>query len=533
MLDVRGWRSLRSDFLSYAAEHPDRPALVVSGRSWSYGTLADRARRIAAAITDQGASPAERVGVFAYRSETAYAATLGALCGGAAFVPLNRKFPVERTRAMVRRAELDAIVVDAASAAQLPAVLCDLGRRPRIIATEPATAAALSELGVRVDGIADNTIEPLATLPPVLSDDIAYLLFTSGTTGEPKGVGVTHANALHFLDAMAARYRLTPNDRCSQTFDQTFDLAVFDLFMAWSAGACVYAMQPIELLAPVRFVQKHELTLWFSVPSAPAVSMKKAALAAGSMPSLRYTLFCGEPLPDAVVQAWHAAAPASAIDNLYGPTELTIACLAHRWDVDTSPARAVNGIVPIGEPFPGLGALVVDDGLQPVNDGETGELLVCGPQVAPGYWRDPPKTAERFVELPISPNRVKRFYRTGDRVVRTDQGDYAYIGRSDQQIKVLGFRVELGEIEAVLLREEGVAQAAAVGWPTEDGRALGIVAFAVGRELSPDSLLAAAHRTLPPYMVPSQLLLLDAMPLNSNGKIDRKALLGRLASTEQ
>jgi len=530
MLDVRGSRSLRSDFLSRAAEAPESTALVVEGRSLSYGTLAERARRIAAVITEAGERGAERVGVFASRSETAYAATLGALFSGAAFVPLNRKFPIERTRAMVRRAELDAIVVDAESAAQLPEVLRGIEPAPRIFATERSTAAALAGHDVEVAGIADERVAPLDVLPPVLADDIAYLLFTSGTTGEPKGVGVTHANVLHFLDAMAARYRLAPHDRCSQTFDQTFDLAVFDLFMAWGAGACVYAMRPIELLAPVRFVRKHELTLWFSVPSAPALSLKKAALEAGSMPSLRYTLFCGEPLPDALVRAWHAAAPQSAIDNLYGPTELTIACLAYRWDANTSPARAVNGIVPIGDPLPGLGALVVDDDLRPVEDGEVGELLVCGPQVVPGYWRDAPKTAERFVELRLSPTRAKRFYRTGDRVARAGRGDYVYIGRVDQQIKVLGFRVELGEVEAVLLREAGVAQAAAVGWPTEDGRALGIVAFAAGRVSSPDSLLAATGRALPPYMVPSRVIVLDEMPLNANGKIDRKALVARLAA---
>jgi amino acid adenylation domain-containing protein len=532
MLDVRDSRSLRSDFLARAAQDPDRPALVVSGRSLSYGALADRARRLAATITEHGAQPAERVGVFASRSETAYAATLGALCSGAAFVPLNRKFPVERTRTMVRRAALDAIVVDAASAAQLPQVLCDLERTPRVIAPEPDVAAALEAQGMQVESVASERVAPLATLPPVLPDDIAYLLFTSGTTGEPKGVGVTHANALHFLDVMAARYRLTPDDRCSQTFDQTFDLAVFDLFMAWSAGACVYAMQPIELLAPVRFVQKHELTLWFSVPSAPAVSMKKAALPPGSMPSLRYSLFCGEPLPEAVAEAWHAAAPRSVIDNLYGPTELTIACCAYRWDAERSPAQAVNGIVPIGSPLPGLGALVVDDALEPVPEGEIGELLMCGPQTAPGYWQDAAKTAERFVELAVSPTRVKRFYRTGDRVARTASGDYVYIGRVDHQIKVLGFRVELGEIEAVLLRQSGVVQAAAVGWPMEDGRALGIVAFAAGAGLAPESLQSAARDVLPDYMVPSRVIVLEEMPLNANGKIDRNALAARLASSE-
>jgi amino acid adenylation domain-containing protein len=375
-----------------------------------------------------------------------------------------------------------------------------------------------------------SELAPLTELPPVLGDDIAYLLFTSGTTGEPKGVGVTHANALHYLDVMQARYGLTPDDRCSQTFDQTFDLAVHDLFMTWNAGACLYAMQPIELLAPTRFIAKHELTCWFSVPSAPALALKKNLLKPGSMPSLRLSLFCGEPLPATTAVAWQAGAVNSVVENIYGPTELTIACFAYRWDPETSPAESVNGVVAIGRPLPGLGALVVDDALRPVAAGEVGELLVCGPQTTPGYWRDQKKTAERFVEVAVSDTRRKRFYRTGDRVVEQSTGNYAYIGRVDHQIKVLGFRVELAEVEAALLAQPGVTQAVAIGWPVEDGRALGIVGFVGGDVTAPDTMRQGLATTLPDYMVPSRVLVVDEFPLNANGKVDRKQLAEQLAA---
>jgi non-ribosomal peptide synthetase component F len=343
-------------------------------------------------------------------------------------------------------------------------------------------------------------------------------------------VGVSHANVLHYLDVMGAQYPLTPEDRCSQTFDQTFDLAVHDLFMTWDAGACLYAMQPIELVAPVRFINKHRLTAWFSVPSVPALAVKANMLQPGNMPSLRYSFFCGEPLPNATARAWQEAAAGSAVDNLYGPTELTIACFAYRWDPAESPGDSVNDIVAIGRPLPGLGALVVDDALRPVADGEVGELLVCGPQATPGYWRDEQKTAERFVTLPVSDARAKRFYRTGDRVVRRPSGNYAYIGRVDHQIKVLGFRVELAEIEAAMMRHEGVVQAVAVGWPVEDGRATGIVGFVMGQVASPGELRQGLTRTLPDYMVPSRVLVVDEFPVNANGKVDRKQLAAQLAA---
>jgi amino acid adenylation domain-containing protein len=515
----------------HAEAAADHPAIVVNGAATTYGEVARRARIMATAITRGGTRPAERVAVFASRNEVAYVGTLAALCSGAAFVPLNHKFPVGRTRAMARRGLLDAIIVDAQSAPQLAAVLEGLEVRPLVIAPEvEATAAAKAQC---IDAIGEETLgalDPLDPLPPVLADDISYLLFTSGTTGEPKGVGVTHANVLHYVDTMAERWRLTPADRCSQTFDQTFDLAVHDLFLAWNAGATVHSMQPIELLAPVRFVQKYEITHWFSVPSAAALTIKKGTLLPGSMPSLRHSLFCGEPLPDATAAAWHAAAPNSTVENLYGPTELTIACFTFKWDAARSPAQAVNGIVPIGRPMPGLGAMIIDQDLRPLLAGEVGELVVCGPQTTPGYWQDEGRTRERYIELPVSATTRKRFYRTGDRVARTTSGDYVYIGRTDDQIKVLGFRVELGEIEAVLLQHKGVVQAAAVGWPLEEGRALGVVAFVCGTIDTPDLLIRTVQAALPDYMVPRQIVVVDEMPLNANGKIDRSRLIATLAS---
>ena len=499
---------------------------MVLGETITYGDLDAAARRFAAVLTEDGTRSPERVGVFAYRSRTAYEATLGALYAGAAYVPLNRKFPVERTRAMIQRAQLDAIVVDATSAHQLVDVLRGVDPRPRIIAPDGDVARHLADAGVStIDDVVLGQVTPLDVLVPTLPDDIAYLLFTSGTTGEPKGVGVTHANALHFLDVIAERYTIGPDDRCSQTFDQTFDLAVFDLFVAWNASACVVVPQSLELVAPVRFVQRHALTVWFSVPSVAALAVKKNMLTPNVMPSLRFSLFCGEPLPERTAALWASAADQSIVENLYGPTELTIACFVHTWTADG--VRGENGIVPIGRPLPGLGGLVVDDALQPVDDGEIGELLVGGPQTTPGYWLDREKTDERFVRVVLSPTRVHRFYRTGDRVRRLQHGTYVYVGRTDNQIKVLGFRIELGEIESALLRQPGVVEAIAAGWPVEDGRAIGIVAFVSG---DPDvaGLPDAVSRTLPDYMVPRTVMHVDEMPLNANGKIDRRALVSRL-----
>jgi amino acid adenylation domain-containing protein len=510
-LDRQDGRSMRSGFLRSAAATPDAPALVVGPRTWTYAELEATARSWAGAVVERLERAPRRVGFLGYRSELSYAGTLAALLAGAAFVPLNPRFPAQRTRAMVRAADLDAILVEDAHAEALSEALEGLEDPPLVVAPQGEPAPALE------------------ALPPVLPGDVAYLLFTSGSTGVPKGVPVTHANVAHFVDAMSDRYDIRPDDRLSQTFDQTFDLSVFDLFMAWEHGACVYSLRPIDLVAPSAFVRRHELTIWFSVPSIPALMRKKGLLEPDSLPTLRWSLFCGEALPRETAQAWQAAAPSSTVENLYGPTELTLACLAYRWDPVRSPAECVGDFVPIGRPYPGLGALVVDEARRPLPPGEAGELLVCGPQTVPGYWRDPQRTAERFLDLEVEPGEpAVRFYATGDRVVRREGGDYVYLGRTDEQVQVRGFRVELGEIETALREAPGVVQGIACGWPMRDGVAEGVVAFVSGAGVEPAAVTEEVRRRLPEYMVPDEVVAVDEMPLNPNGKVDRKALQRRL-----
>jgi len=531
-MDRSDARSLRTDFLSHAARHPGDVALEVGGKSITYDELSNRARSWARVLVEAKGGRLDRVGVFAYRSATAYAGVLAALCSGATFVPLNPTFPAARTRQMLRRAALDAVIVDTAAAPQLAEVLEGDGKAPLLLVPDASTdtPAHLRASAIRSEDI--HRAAPLVDLPALVPEDLAYLLFTSGTTGEPKGVGVTHGNALHFMDVMSRRYQLTREDRLSQTFDQTFDLSVFDMFMAWHAGAALCVPSKIDMLAPARFITAQRLTLWFSVPSVAALMLKKSSLRPSSMPLLRWSLFCGEPLPRASADAWQAAAPNSIVENLFGPTELTIACTVHRWSPDSSRDELVHDLVPIGRPLDGLGAVLVDDALQPVGAGEPGELCMCGPQTVPGYWQDAARTADRFVQLPISPYEQRRFYRTGDRVVALRDGGYAYIGRTDHQIKVLGFRVELAEIEAVLGRGQGVLQAVCVGWPIEDSRATGIVAFVGGTSIDPPALLSDAQARLPVYMVPKEIIVVDEFPLNANGKVDRNALVARLRARD-
>jgi amino acid adenylation domain-containing protein len=510
-------RRLGAGLLHHASTQPGRVALTIGRRDYTYEETAVTARRWAAALVEAGGGRPRRIAVFAHRSEVSYLGVAAALFTGAAFVPLNRKFPQARTRAMLERADVDAVLVDAASAPQLAALLPQLPYRPLVLLPDARRADVPGLDGHRVLDAADLAgFSPLRELPVPAPDDPAYLLFTSGSTGVPKGVPVTHTNVRAFLDVNQDRYRLTPEDRLTQTFDQTFDLSVFDLFMAWENGARVCAMDPIELLAPFKYLERNGITVWFSVPSVAAVLRKRGVLLPGTMPTLRWSLFCGEALPRATAEAWQAAAPYSTVENLYGPTELTIACTVHRWDPVTSPAACVHDNVPIGRPYPGLHALVVDERLAEVPDGEAGELCVAGPQTTPGYWRAPELTAQRYVE-----RHGRTYYRTGD-LVRHLNGQYVCLGRNDQQVKVGGHRVELGEIEAVL-RRAGALEAVCLLWPDEQ-----TITAVVSGAADPDALAGACAAGLPAYMVPKSVQVIEEMPVNANGKVDRAALRARL-----
>jgi amino acid adenylation domain-containing protein len=513
-------------FLRSALEFPQRPALEVANRVVSYSALQQRAFQLAATLQKYELSNQPPLtAIFGYRSVTAFAGILAALLRGHGYVPLNRTFPPKRTKLMLERSGCRALIVDELSAAQLPRVLESLSNRLLIVMPDEPDPDKFAACWPQHEIIGSHGLENGDGFTPVAAspDDIAYLLFTSGSTGTPKGVMVSHQNVESYLEYIVPRYGICETDKCSQTFDLTFDLSAHDMFVTWERGACLCCPSQKALIKPGGFIVDSNLTTWFSVPST-AVFMKKLGLLKPEMyPNLRLSLFCGEGLPVDIVKAWVEAAPNSTIENLYGPTEATIACAAYRWDHNGSPQQAELGLVPIGEPFPHMQPLIVDENLVQVPIGTPGELLVSGPQVALGYWRDGEKTARSFI---VPSGYAKTYYRTGDRVRRPAEGKpLTYLGRVDNQIKVLGHRVELGEVEAALRQESGVDGAIAVGWPMSPSGAGGIEAFLQTEYADVTSLREKLAKRLPSYMVPRNIHLMTKMPVNSNGKFDRRALI--------
>jgi non-ribosomal peptide synthetase component F len=327
-------------------------------------------------------------------------------------------------------------------------------------------------------------------------------------------VRISHGSLAHYFSLLDEDYGFAADDVFSQTFDLNFDCAMFDMFGAWGAGACIDPVPAAAYRDIPAYITGRGITVWFSVPSTIALQRRLGVLRPGSLPSLRWSLFAGEALRAADAADWQTAAPASTVGNLYGPTELTITVTGHRWDPATSPGLCVNGLAPIGSLHPGHDHFLLSDDGGPA--GAEGELCVTGPQLTPGYL-DPADGEGRFVE-----HARRRWYRTGDRVRRLADGQLVYLGRRDSQVQIQGWRVELTEVEHAVRGCADVSDAVAVTRPAAAG--LELVVFYTGSPRRPADLARNLRAALPAGMMPRAILHRDAFPLNSNRKIDRGAL---------
>jgi amino acid adenylation domain-containing protein len=519
-------------FLASRQRFGSRPAVWIDGCTLTYAELDDAARRVQTVISQtrgKGPRAAERqCGLLVNRTPTAYAAVLASLMAGSAYVPLNTRFPSARLREIVAASAIDTLIVDHRSLTALEPLLANSTRPLTILLPDSADAPGLGRMGAHHRIITKSEIEttrPDAATARVEPDDGAYLLFTSGSTGTPKGVLVNHGNALSYIANVHRRYDPRPEDRFSQLFDFSFDLSVHDMFLAWSAGGCVCCAPEGALAGLGSYIRNCGLTFWFSVPSAASYMRQLNMLTRGSYPQLRWSLFCGEALPVGLAGAWQEAAPNSAVENLYGPTETTIALTAYRLPRDCASRLSHLQTVPIGLPLLGQKVMVVDNAGNPLKDGGAGELYLGGSQVAQGYWRAPGETAARFRHPDGLGRGAEPWYRTGDRAVMTKNHGLIFLGRIDRQAKINGHRVELLEVETAVRAAAGTDMAAAFAWPLGDGGlASGIACFVSRAVVNPSKIIGRCREQLPAYMVPDRIFDLEDWPLNSSGKTDYRSL---------
>ncbi|MET7669606.1 amino acid adenylation domain-containing protein [Micromonospora luteifusca] len=502
-------KTLYEWFAESVRRFPDEPAIEVGGRRLTYRQLHDAAERLAGAVLARHGRAPARVALLATRDLATYVGYLAALRLAAAVTPLNPSFPAQRNRTVCELSGAELVLSDAAAAARLTELL-----PVPVLAVDPA----------QLTGPVPADLAPYDVSP----DAVAYVLFTSGSTGRPKGVPIRHRNLAPYIGHNITRYEVGPGCRTSHTFDLTFDPSVFDLFVTWGGGATLVVPQRNDLLTPVDYVVDNRITHWFSVPSVVSVTAGLGNLPAGRATELRYSLFIGEQLTLRQAELWRAAAPNAVLENVYGPTELTVACTEYRLPGDPRHwPKASNDTIPIGPVYGFLEHLILDPDGRPADDGE---LVVRGSQRFDGYL-DPADNIGRFLLHDTTGTRVydgsepltaEHYYRTGDRV-RWEGGELVHLGRLDNQVKIRGYRIELGEIETALRRHPDVAEAVVVA-DVHDGDAR-LVAFHTGADAEPRELRSWLRQHVPTHMIPSRFEYRSSLPLNANGKIDRSRLM--------
>ncbi|MGW7362877.1 amino acid adenylation domain-containing protein [Streptomyces sp. NPDC054841] len=506
-------RSLYAWFDDSARRYPDRPALDFPDHSITYGELRAAALSAAAWIAAvQGTTP-RRVALMTARTPDVFAAYLGVLALGAAIVPLSPDHPVRRSVDMCELAEVDLVVASDVTSA---ATLVDAGLKAPVV--------ALDALG----DFHESTGRP-APSSPANPDDIAYIMFTSGSTGTPKGVPIRNRNISPFLESWIAAYEVGPGSRLSQVIGMTFDASVCDMFCAWGTGATLVVPGRRDLHRPVDYIVDREITHWNSVPSVIAIAQGLGHLPEGRATGLRHTILGGERVPAQLCAQWYRVAPNSLIHTAYGPTEVAIMCTTYPVPADPDDRIATpNDGTPIGRPYPGVEILILDEEGFPADEGE---LCLRGPQRFDGYL-DATQNLGRFVSTPVGSAAAApvdepvvtadHWYRTGDQV-RWTSGELVHLGRLDDQVKIAGHRMELGEIEAALTRLPEVEQAVVLA----DRRSgeVELVAVYRGTPLPAQELSRRLRERLPRQMVPRRYRHVTEIPLNGNGKTDRQRLL--------
>nr|ACJ60989.1 TEG6 [uncultured soil bacterium] len=462
---------------------PDATAVMAGDRVWSFEELDEWSGRLARALTDRGVERGDRVGVVLERSVEVLAAWLGVWKAGAAFVPVDPDYPADRVAFMLADSAVAAVVCRAETSGVVPAGYQQI--------------------------MVDDPIEGAASLVPVGPNDLAYVMYTSGSTGTPKGVAVSHGGVAALVGY--AVWDLHAGDAVLMHAPHTFDPALFEVWVSLVSGARVMLAEPgvIDAERLAAHVADGLTAVNFTAGQFRALAQESPE----SFSGLRYVQTGGDVVPLGAVERVRQACPRLRVMHTYGPTETTFCAT---WNM-IEPGDQVGPTLPIGRPHPGRRLYVLDVFLRPLPPGVAGDLYIAGAGVAHGYLGRSALTAERFVADPFTPG--ERMYRTGDVAYWTDEGELVFAGRADNLVKIRGYRVEPGEVEAVLAGQLGVDQAVVVA---RDGRLIGYVLSDGG--VDPVRLREQVAGVLPDYMVPAAVIALDALPVTANGKIDREAL---------
>jgi amino acid adenylation domain-containing protein len=501
---------------------PDAPAIVDGTRTLTFTELDSAANRVANLLLDLGVRRGERVVLYLDKSLESVVSIYGVLKAGAAYVPLDPQAPASRLGYIAKDAGARVLI----TGAEKRAAWEEISRAAPELRSIVVMNSDHTEAPVGIEAVGASQLATFHDMPPqrrIVDSDLAYILYTSGSTGVPKGVMLTHRNCLAFVEWAAEEFGISANDRLSSHAPLHFDLSTFDLYAAALASAPVVLVPAGVSVFPseVRsFIETAGITVWYSVPSILTMLVLRGGLTQGDFSSLRTILFAGEVFPTKHLRRLMELLPHVRFANLYGPTETNVCTW---WDVEPLTDDAAD--IPIGRPIANVDTFAVTEDGRIAPQGEVGELYVRGPTVMQGYLGDLQKTGSRLVRNPFGDVLDQLVYRTGDLVQEEPDGSYRFLGRRDEQIKSRGYRIELGDVEAALYGHPAVAECAVVAVPDEliTNR---LEAYVVLREeVSKGDLLASCAERVPSYMVPGELKFAEALPRTSTGKVDRRALV--------
>lgn len=507
--------TLIDPFLAAAQRTPSNTAVVSRDQQITYGMLERRSRELALELKRLGTGPGDRVGVLIPKSIEAVVAVLGILRSGAAYVPVDTQSPPTRQLAILKDCRVRGLISTLTCQQRLAAILPTSSEFDWQI-----ELSSSAEPGEVTQPWVEGKNRTLPELARGQTGDAAYILYTSGSTGRPKGVVISHSAAIAFVEWAIRTFSIGPNDRLANVAQFNFDLSILDLFGALSTGAQVHLIPSEAFLKPselVDAVRRAQITQWYSVPSALGWLVKGLEQTGTSLPQLKRILFAGEVFPLPQLRRAQSTFPDAEFHNLFGPTETNV-CTHFRVP---APIPQDASAIPIGTACQHLTVLLLDDQGCPCPPGAEGELCVAGPGIMTEYYGQPELTDRAFWPANTVPG-TGRLYRTGDRAVFGLDQQFWFLGRRDRQLKLRGYRVELGEIEAVLAELPGAQETMVIAVPSDEGfRLHAVVVPEAAASLDVLGVKAHCGQRLPPYMVPSTVEFTNALPRTDNGKVDR------------
>ena len=505
--------TIQKDLVQIFKRYSTQNALYTYNTYYTYNQLYSAASNITNMILNIS-NEKQPVIIMGSKSFFTHAGIIGTVMAGSYYTPLNETFPIERNIDIIKISNAQSIVIDIDDFKNYENILDSIDDY-NIICPEKDLEYITKRFPnhkVRCNGQSKQNIA-------AEENDAVYMLFTSGSTGIPKGIKISHYNLYNYIKAFTKRNSITDNDRFIQMNDLTFDVSVHSLFLSILHGACLYVPNNSEKINPVKFIYKHSITHALMVPSSITFMKKMRVLKEQFFCSLKYLAFAGETLPfhDAILMA--EVTPHAKLENLYGPTEATIACTYFEFDKNTEELIEYSGSMPIGNAYDGMNVELFDNNLNKIIDNSIGQIVLSGKQLAKGYVNNEEQTKEKFVVIDNSLH-----YLTGD-LGRKINGKIVFLGRNDAQVQIKGYRVEIFEIEHAISKINGIISNAVIPTPVGAVTYENTTAFITcNTNIDLIKIKEELSKKLPNYMVPNNIIILDNMPLNSNGKIDRNQL---------